>query len=82
MTNEEMIAHLQMIQGVINRMAANSFTLKTLGVTLTAAAIAYYGAVVGASWLVAAGVWFALAVLWVLDAKYLQLERIVPQGVV
>lgn len=75
MTGEEKIAHLQMIQGVINRMAGNSFSLKTVGVTLTAASVAYYGAVVRASWLVAAGVWLALAVLWGLDAKYLQLER-------
>src|SRR5215469_5515732 len=76
MTDQEKAAHLPMIQGVITRMAFNCFSLKTLAVTLTAAAIAYYGAIANASWLVAAGVWGALFVLWLLDAKYLQLERL------
>jgi hypothetical protein len=76
MTDQEKAAHLAMIQGVVNRMATNSFGLKTMAVAVTAASAAYYGAVAAASWVVAAGVWVALFVLWLLDAKYLQLERL------
>lgn len=67
--------HLQMIQGVITRMASNSFSLKTVSVTLTAAVIAYYGALSGAKWTVAAGGGAAIAIFWLLDAMYLRLER-------
>lgn len=36
MENEKKLAHLEMIQGVINRMASNSFSLKGWAVTLVA----------------------------------------------
>ena len=36
MGNEKKLAHLEMIQGVINRMASNSFALKGWAVTLIA----------------------------------------------
>ena len=38
--DEDTIAHLQTIQAVISRMAANSFALKALAVTLTAGILA------------------------------------------
>ncbi|MGI9406405.1 MAG: hypothetical protein ACR2O4_08545, partial [Hyphomicrobiaceae bacterium] len=41
----EQIAHLGMIQNVITRMAGNSFSLKTLSVTLVTAVIALIGAI-------------------------------------
>jgi hypothetical protein len=67
--------HLQMIQGVITRMASNSFSLKTICVTLTAAVIAYFGAVPSANWTVAVGGAAAITTFWLLDAMYLRLEQ-------
>jgi hypothetical protein len=42
--SDQQIAHLGMIQGVINRMASNSFALKALAVTIAAAILAIAGA--------------------------------------
>jgi hypothetical protein len=75
MAADEKIAHLQMIQGVITRMASNSFALKTLCATLATAIVAYYGAVDTPSRLVVVGGIVAILVLWLLDAMYLRLER-------
>jgi hypothetical protein len=72
----ERAAHLSMIQGVITRMASNSFQLKTLGVTVTAAIVAYLGAVESASVVVVVGGLVAVLIFWTLDARYLRLERL------
>lgn len=64
------LAHLAMIQGVISRMADNSFKIKGLAIT-----------VAGAIWALNPDVlqeWLLLIVIlmfWVLDAYYLHLER-------
>jgi hypothetical protein len=69
------IAHLNMIQGVISRMASNSFALKTLAITITAGFVALIGAAKEPNvfYLIAAAL--PIAVFWWLDAKYLQFER-------
>ena len=73
---ESQIRHLEMIQGVINRMAGNSFALKALSGTITAAGIAYAGATNDpASWFAAAGI-LPAAIFWIMDAKYLRLEKL------
>ena len=69
-------AHLQMIQGVITRMATNSFALKTLSVALVAAFLAYLGARPHPSAVVLIGIGGSLVVFWLLDAQYLRLERL------
>jgi hypothetical protein len=70
------IAHLQMIQAVITRMAGNSFALKTGAVTLTTGVVALLSAIKNPTGVyVAAGV-LPIAMFWWLDAKYLQLERL------
>jgi len=69
-------AHLQMIQGVITRMAGNSFALKTLSVTLAAAVTAYSGAVPTALRFATIGGILSIVVFWLLDAQYLRLERL------
>ena len=43
--DQNKIAHLQMIQNVIARMAGNSFSLRTLAVTLTTGLIALLGSI-------------------------------------
>lgn len=69
------IAHLTMLQGVITRMGANSFTLKALAATFGSAAVAVMATVETPSpyYVVAAIV--PMIVFWLMDAQYLRLER-------
>lgn len=67
------VEHLQLIQGVITRMAGNSFLLKGWSVSLVAGLSAVSGAEAEASFaLIALGV---VVVFAFLDAFYLALER-------
>ena len=73
--DETKLRHLEAIQAVIARQANNSFALKALTGTITAAVVAYSGATtMPAPWMPVAGVLPAL-VFWIMDAKYLQQER-------
>lgn len=71
---EHKIAHLQMIQGVINRMAGNSFLLKGWSVTLVSALFAL-AAAASNEMFVALALLPALA-FWTLDGYFLQQERL------
>ena len=64
-----------MIQSVIARMAGNSFSLRTLAVTLTTGLIALLGSINQPKPLYAVAALLPLLVFWMLDARYLQLER-------
>ena len=70
------IAHLQMIQGVVDRMGGNLFYLKGWAVTLLAALF-----VISASGVLPQGKWptsllvVLLFLFWVLDGYFLSLER-------
>jgi len=67
------IKHLEMIQGIINRMGQNSFAIKTWAISLLAAFFALTGSVLTAYHsAVAAGVLFAF---WWQDAYFLERER-------
>jgi hypothetical protein len=70
------IAHLQIIQSVIARMAGNSFALRTLSVTLTTGLIALLGSIDKPTPLYALAALLPLLIFWLLDARYLQLERL------
>ena len=74
--DQSKIAHLQMIQSVIARMAGNSFSLRTLAVTLTTGFIALLGSIDKPTPLYALAALLPLFVFWLLDARYLQLERL------
>jgi hypothetical protein len=74
--DQNKIAHLQMIQNVIARMAGNSFSLRTLAVTLTTGLIALLGSIANPTPLYALAALLPLFVFWLLDARYLQLERL------
>lgn len=63
-----------MIQGVINRMAANSFMLKGWAVTLVAAIFALAGKNVGKMYFLVAYV--PIIIFWGLDSYYLLQERL------
>ena len=74
--SDNQVAHLGMIQGVINRMASNSFALKALAVTIAAAIIAITGTQQNAPVLASFVGLFPVVVFWLMDAKYLRLEKL------
>ncbi len=69
------IAHLTMLQGVIARMGANSFTLKVLTATFGSAAVAMMAAVKSPSIYYAVVAIVPMIIFWLMDAQYLRLER-------
>jgi hypothetical protein len=71
----DLSSHLQMVQGVIARMAQNAFAVKTWSVTIMAAVFAFAPADTTAR----AGLWLVLVpatAFWWLDAYYLRQERL------
>lgn len=70
------IAHLQMIQGVIDRMAGNLFYLKGWAITLLAALFA-----ISRSEILSSDSWSTILLIvllflfWILDGYFLSLER-------
>ena len=68
------IKHLEMIQGVINRMASNSFMLKGWAVTLVAGIFALAAKDTNKLYFIIAYV--PILVFWGLDAYYLRQERL------
>ena len=74
--SDNQVRHLEIIQGVINRMAFNTFALKVLAGTLATAALAYAGAAKDVQpVLVWTGV-IPVSAFWYLDARYLRLEKL------
>ena len=69
------IAHLTMLQGVITRMGANSFTLKALAATFGSAAVAVMATVEKPSPYYAVAAIVPMIIFWLMDAQYLRLER-------
>lgn len=74
MKNENKIKHLEMIQGVINRMASNSFALKGWAVTLVAGIFVLAGKDTDKLYFLVA--YIPVVVFWWLDAYYLLQERL------
>lgn len=75
MNTEEKIAHLQMIQNVITRMANNSFLLKGWCLTIISALVA----IVFTNPTKIKTLWIAMLatfVFWVLDTYFLRQERL------
>ncbi|MCL2311678.1 MAG: hypothetical protein FWC41_04190 [Firmicutes bacterium] len=70
---EEKIRHLEMIQGVITRMATNSFMLKGWAVTLVAGIFVL--AAKDATLVYFLIAFIPIILFWFLDSYYLQLER-------
>lgn len=71
---EEKLKHLEMIQGVINRMAGNSFSLKGWSVTLTSALFALAANDSNPFFVYLA--YFPCATFWSLDGYFLHQERL------
>lgn len=72
---QEWFEHLNMIQGVINRLAHNSFLLKGWAVTLISAVLAVIAAREAPNYLALVALLPAV-VFWGLDAYYLRQERL------
>ena len=70
---ENKIKHLEMIQGIINRMASNSFSLKGWAVTLVAGIFALASKDTDKLYFLIAYV--PIITFWGLDSYYLQQER-------
>jgi hypothetical protein len=68
------IKHLEMIQGIINRMNTNSFQIKGFTVAIVSALLTLYSRNQN-GWLIAIGI-PPIVILWILDSYYLQHERI------
>jgi hypothetical protein len=66
--------HLQMIQGIIDRMAQNSFQLKGWTVTLAAALEVFLKGEARPAWLFVPSL--PVIAFWLLDAWYLHRERL------
>lgn len=71
---ENKIKHLELIQGVINRMAGNSFALKSWAVTLVAGIFALASKDADKSYFLVA--YIPITVFWGLDSYYLLQERL------
>jgi hypothetical protein len=71
--NENTIKHLEFIQNSITRMNANSFQIKGMSVTITAALLALYASSDRPLYIFIAII--PTIIFWFLDAYYLQQER-------
>lgn len=69
------IAHLTMLQGVIARMGANSFTLKALSASFGSGAIAVMATADKPSPYYAIAAVIPIVMFWMMDAQYLKYER-------
>lgn len=73
MGNDNKLKHLEMIQGIINRMASNSFALKGWAVTLVAGIFALASKDADKIYFLVA--YIPIVIFWFLDSYYLLLER-------
>lgn len=74
MIMDNKIKHLEMIQGIINRMASNSFALKGWGVTLIAGIFALANKDTNKMYFLIA--YIPVVSFWLLDSYYLLQERL------
>ena len=74
MNTENKIRHLEMIQGIINRMASNSFMLKGWAVTLVAGVFALAAKDTDKLYFLVA--YIPVIIFWGLDSYYLLQERL------
>lgn len=72
--NEEKMRHLEMIQGIINRMASNSFMLKGWAVTLITGIFILSDTDADKLFFIVA--YLPIVVFWCLDSYYLCQERL------
>lgn len=69
------IAHLTLLQSVVTRMGANSFTLKALAATFGSAGVAIMATMQNPSPYYPVAAVIPIVIFWLMDAQYLRLER-------
>ena len=74
--DQHTVAHLQIVQAVISRMAANSFALKALAVSVTAGGLAVVGTAANPSSQLLLAALIPVGMFGLLDARYLRLEKL------
>jgi hypothetical protein len=72
--HDNQIKHMEMIQGVVSRLAGNSFLIKGWALTLTGAFLGF--AVNKSSSGLAAAALIPIVLFWALDSYYLRVERL------
>jgi len=70
---EKKIKHLEFIQTIINRMAANSFLIKGWGITLVAALFVLSSKDANKNYIIIS--FLPVIIFWILDAYFLSRER-------
>ncbi len=77
MSNEKQatLEHLKLIQGVVLRMASNSMQMKTWAVSLVTAVFMFSGLSDDPHWLIVLGGCVPVIAFWIMDARYLHLEK-------
>lgn len=73
--SQRTVEHLKLVQGVVTRMAGNSSQMKTWAVSLVTAAFIFSGLSDDPHWLIAVGGCVPVVAFWMMDARYLHLER-------
>ena len=71
--NEMQVKHLELIQGIINRMNGNSFQIKTCNITILSILLAIYA--VHSNEFIVFIATLPTMLFWCLDSYYLQQER-------
>ena len=73
--SSDKVEHLKMVQRVIARMAGNSVQMKAWTVPLVSAVVVFTGLSDDPHWLIGVGGCLPILSFWLMDAKYLHLER-------
>ena len=74
-TSADKVEHLKMLQGVVARMAESSAQMKTWAISLVTAVIVFSGLSDDPHWLIGLGGCVPVILFWIMDAKYLHLNR-------
>ena len=64
-----------MVQTIVTRMAGNSAQMKTWAISIVTAVVVFSGLSESPHWLIGAGGCVAVVAFWIMDARYLYLER-------
>ena len=73
---EQVIKHLEMIQGVVNRLAYNSFLIKGWSMTILAAALLFITKIQDQQNYIILSFLFPIVGFWLLDGYFLWQERL------
>lgn len=74
-SSPERVEHLKMVQAVIARMADSSAQMKTWALSLVTAVILFSGLSDDPHWLIGLGGCILVVMFWIMDARYLHLNR-------